>query len=134
MKNLKFEHNPKCYSDYAKWYDGAMDENHFSLLKDFGGCFVYNKDFKDKRITNSFINSLCRQLKEEEYIYNAYLSCNENETIEVYLSYKGFSYFDNKRTKMFWRLFPIIISLIALIKSFQQELVLLIQLIMKSTK
>ena len=92
------------------------------------------KDFKDKRITNSFINSLCRQLKEEEYIYNAYLSCNENETIEVYLSYKGFSYFDNKRTKMFWRLFPIIISLIALIKSFQQELVLLIQLIMKSTK
>lgn len=91
-------------------------------------------DFKDKRITNSFINSLCRQLKEEEYIYNAYLSCNENETIEVYLSHKGFSYFDNKRTKMFWRLFPIIISLIALIKSFQQELVLLIQLIMKSTK
>ena len=35
---------------------------------------ISHKDFKDKKITNSFINSVCRQLKKEEYIFeDAYL-------------------------------------------------------------
>ena len=71
---------------------------------------ISHKDFKDKKITNSFINSVCRQLKKEEYICNAYLGCNEYETIEVFLSHNGFSYFDNKRTKNFKFWVPIVIS------------------------
>ena len=60
---------------------------------------ISHKDFKDKKITNSLINSICRQLHKEGYISNACLSCGDDETVEVYLSHNGFSYFDNKNEK-----------------------------------
>lgn len=71
---------------------------------------ISHKDFKDKAITSGLINSICRQLHKEGYISNAYLSCGDDETIDVYLSHNGFSYFDNKKTKNFRFWIPIIIT------------------------
>ena len=69
------------------------------------------KDFKNKKITNSFINSVCQQLYKEGYISKkCYLSCDEDDFIELFLKYEGYSYFDNKKTKNFKYWIPIIIS------------------------
>ena len=71
---------------------------------------ISHKDFKDKKITNSFINSVCQQLYKEGYIVKCYLSCDEDDFIELFLKYEGYSYFDNKKTKNFKYWIPIIIS------------------------
>ena len=95
---------------------------------------ISQKDFNDKKITNNILNSMCQQLKDEGYVGSCYSGCDETDDIDLILKYEGYSYFDNKKTKYFWKLAPIIISLIALLKSFQSELVLLLQSIMKLLK
>lgn len=92
---------------------------------------VSHSDFKSPRFTNSYINSVCKQLYKDGYISNACLSCDEYESIEIYLNYKGYSYFRNERKRLIQIWFPIIISLIALFKSFLPEILLLLRLIMK---
>ena len=76
---------------------------------------ISHKDFKNKKITNNILNSMCEQLKSEGYIRACYISCGEDDDIDLILKYEGYSYFDNKRTTNFWKLFPIMISLVALL-------------------
>ena len=50
---------------------------------------------------------------------------NEETNCRITISNKGIVYFDEKREKLFCFLLPITISVISLIKSFDEELVLL---------
>lgn len=95
---------------------------------------VSHKDFKDKSITNDMLNSICRQLYNDGYIRVCYPCCGEDDDIDLILKYEGHSYFDNKRTTLFRMWIPIMISLVALIKSFLPELIWLLQAVMKLLK
>ena len=76
---------------------------------------ISDKDFNDKAITISVLLSISKQLYREGYVVPSYKNCIGNDKVELLLKYEGYSYFDNKRTKLFWKLFPIIISLAALL-------------------
>ena len=61
-------------------------------------------------------------------------SCDEDDYISLMLEHEGYSYFENKRTQNFRTWTPIIISLIALIKSFLPELTCLMKSIAQLLK
>lgn len=71
---------------------------------------ISHKDFNDKSITNNILNSVCQQLNKEGYIGHYYISCEENDDIDLILKYEGYSYFDNKRQTNFRFWAPIFIS------------------------
>lgn len=90
-------------------------------------------DFKNKKISSDLIFSICRQLNDEDYIGRYYSGYDDN-SIDLFLNYNGYSYFDNKRTQKLRTWTPIIISLVALIKSFLPELTYLTKSIVQLLK
>ncbi len=79
--------------------------------KDFDELIdISHNDFKDKKFSNSLINSICNQLKNEGYISRCYPSLDENDYLSVCLNHAGYSYFDIKQKKNFRFWVPIIIS------------------------
>ena len=95
---------------------------------------ISHNDFKSEKFSNSLIDSICSQLKNEGYIGYLHSSCDEDDYISLMLEHEGYSYFDNKRTQNFRTWTPIIISLIALIKSFLPELTCLMKSIVQLLK
>lgn len=95
---------------------------------------ISHNDFKSEKFSNSLIDSICSQLKNEGYIGYLHSSCDEDDYISLMLEHEGYSYFDNKRTQNFRTWTPIIISLIALIKSFLPELTCLMKSITQLLK
>lgn len=71
---------------------------------------ISHRDFKDKKITNKHINSICHELMRKGYIYSFYESVSENDNTRVTIKHEGYSYFDNKKTKRFHFWIPLIIS------------------------
>ena len=109
------------------------------IIKKFDGNFdnlidISHNDFKSEKFSNSLIDSICSQLKNEGYIGYLHSSCDEDDYISLMLEHKGYSYFENKRTQNFRTWTPIIISLIALIKSFLPELTCLMKSIVQLLK
>lgn len=109
------------------------------IIKKSGGNFdqlidISHNDFKSEKFSNSLIDSICSQLKNEGYIGYLHSSCDEDDYISLMLEHEGYSYFDNKRTQNFRTWTPIIISLIALIKSFLPELTCLMKSIVQLLK
>lgn len=58
---------------------------------------ISHKDFKNANFTNSFINSVCIQLRKEGYLSSAYANYSESDCVVAYLSYNGYTYFETKR-------------------------------------
>lgn len=109
------------------------------IIKKFDGNFdnlidISHNDFKSEKFSNSLIDSICDQLKNEGYISYLHSSCDEDDYISLMLEHEGYSYFDNKKTTNFRTWTPIIISLIALIKSFLPELTYLMKSIVQLLK
>ena len=109
------------------------------IIKKFDGNFdnlidISHNDFKSEKFSNSLIDSICSQLKNEGYIGYLHSSCDEDDYISLMLEHEGYSYFENKRTQNFRTWTPIIISLIALIKSFLPELTCLMKSIVQLLK
>lgn len=109
------------------------------IIKKFDGNFdnlidISHNDFKSEKFSNSLIDSICSQLKNEGYIGYLHSSCDEDDYISLMLEHEGYSYFENKRTQNFRTWTPIIISLIALIKSFLPELTCLMKSIAQLLK
>ena len=71
---------------------------------------ISHRDFNNKSITNNLLNSVCEQLYNEGYLGNCYISCDEDDDIDVILKYEGYAYFDNKRKTNFRFWVPIFIS------------------------
>lgn len=95
---------------------------------------ISHDDFKSKKFSNGLIDLICSQLKNEGYIGYLHSGCDENDYISLMLKHEGYSYFDNKRTQNFRTWTPIIISLVALIKSFLPELTYLMKSIVQLLK
>lgn len=96
--------------------------------------YISCDDFKSKKISGSLICSICAQFSKEGYISHCCPSYDEDGSTSLLITHEGYSYFDNKRTKNFRTWTPIIISLIALIKSFLPELTYLMKSIAQLLK
>ena len=71
---------------------------------------ISHNDFESEKFSNSLIDSICSQLKNEGYIGYLHSSCDEDDYISLMLKHEGYSYFENKRTQNFITWTPIIIS------------------------
>lgn len=109
------------------------------IIKKSGGNLneiieISRRDFKDKEISKGLLTSICFQLNKEGYISRFSPNYDEEDYGRLLLSHNGYSYFDNKRTLSFKTWTPIIISLVALIKSFLPELTYLTKSIVQLLK
>lgn len=88
----------------------------------------------EAELSSSALNNLCDNLCKHKYLSNIFYSHNSDDPIEVFISHEGLHYFEiNTRQNLrFW--IPIIISIIALAKSFMPELLSLSEAILKLLK